>query len=252
MKRENTAGKVIILFIVGLFPMIFAVLYNCFFDNEDYEVIVISVCTFMGGLLDIFVLHREYGISISEKNKINIKLLILVLLFAIFYSTTTDCILNKNTYINLYGGNDSLLITDWIGIGILGPVGEELIYRYSIFSTIISGRKKYSLILSVFVSSILFMIMHLQGGILRNVDLFLFGCVASLIFFVTNNIIYSIFFHSVSNFTVYGLALIYQKYEFDSRILLISVPVLVIITLMMILYIVYQHKNVETCKRNWM
>lgn len=236
---KNKFGNAIILLIVGLFPLIIGVIYTYCSNDQKNEAFVMSLCSLLGGILDVYVASKEYTITINDNvKKPNFKLLFCIMILAFFYTITTGCLCYKNDFIEWFGSNETLSISEWIAVGIFAPLGEELIYRFSIFSALCNKSiKKTNILLAMILSALIFMILHLEGGVLRNLDLFMFGCVAAMIFFMTKNIIYSILFHSVSNFTIYGMAIFYQKNFFNQKLLYFSIPIFIILAIEVILMI---------------
>ncbi|WP_161635358.1 CPBP family intramembrane glutamic endopeptidase [Aquimarina macrocephali] len=109
---------------------------------------------------------------------------------------------------------------------ILLPVLEELLFRRIIFKSLLN---KYSnLWIAILISSLLFSIIHLS--INNLIPTFLFGVIASYIYFKTNNIWYSILLHVISNLIWFIIYLYPKKYWEVLEILNFGVSYWLIIT----------------------
>lgn len=245
---KSGLGKAVIFFIVGLSPLSIGVILVLIIKNELFESVIMSSCIVMGGFLDVFILKKEYGVRLQEKisPKIDIKLIFIVIILAVGYTITTGSTLNREFLIDVYGQNDYLTALDWMAVGLCAPVGEELVFRYAIFSSICDGNKKRNVIVAYIFSSFLFMINHLDNNITRNIDLFIFGIITAAIFYFSKNLIYNIVFHSFSNITIYSIACLFQRIPFNDKILLFSVPLLIMALALLILYF----KN-KTCIKKY-
>ena len=102
-----------------------------------------------------------------------------------FTSQNLIAIITKPTFFKVYGLLRLLLIV---------PVLEELLYRKIILSSLL---RKYGVYISIFVSSLLFSIGHLD---FNNSFIFLFyGILLGVTYWKTNNIYYSILLHIFIN-----------------------------------------------------
>ena len=82
-----------------------------------------------------------------------------------------------------------------IGAIIIAPIFEELFFRKIIFKQLL---KKYSLSLSIIISSICFALVHLPSY--RNlIPTFILGIISCIIYNKTKNIFYSIILHFLGN-----------------------------------------------------
>ena len=233
-KLKSSFGYAIVLWIVGVFPIIFDVLFRSLLNADSslnsYEDILIAVCTFIGGLLCLYVADIECDVKIKEHNwKINLKSLFLTVLFAVAYVTSTFGTLRRDDLNSLYGLNERVPWQIFIAAALITPWGEELIYRYSIFSVLRGKEKRLGkTICAVIISSFMFTVMHFNGGLLRIAELLLFGAVSAIIFHLTDNILYSIVFHGVANFVSYSICDIFQTVHFHNIILVFSIPLAVL------------------------
>ncbi|MBL7472076.1 CPBP family intramembrane glutamic endopeptidase [Robertkochia sediminum] len=90
-----------------------------------------------------------------------------------------------------------------ISLVLLGPVFEELFFRKMVFGRLYN---KYSLNVSILVSSVCFSLIHLPGY--RNLlPTFIFGIVSCLVYHKTHSILYSILLHVLANLSLVLLSI---------------------------------------------
>lgn len=91
--------------------------------------------------------------------------------------------------------SSTILLLNGIGVIIIAPIFEELFFRKFLFTEL---QKKYSLNLSILISSICFAIVHLPNyGNL--IPVFILGILSCIIYNRTKNILYSMILHFFSN-----------------------------------------------------
>lgn len=98
---------------------------------------------------------------------------------------------------------------------ILAPILEELFFRKILFNGLL---KKYSFVISIIVSSLLFAFIHIPNW-LNLIPTFIFGIICCLIYIKTKNILYPILFHFIGNlisFLVYIYSL--QLFSFQKEL----------------------------------
>ena len=233
LKIKSSLKYALILWIVGLFPFLFDVILRvCTNDAPDelFEAIFIAVCNVIGGLLCLYVADKECSIQIKAHSwRIQFKPLLLTVLLAVCWIVSIAGTLLRNSYDTLYGANERVPWQIFVSAALITPIGEELIYRYAIFSVLKGdGTQTGKTICAVFISSVMFMITHFSFTPGRIADLLLFGILAALIFHFTNNLIYSIVFHGTANFTTYALCDICQTIRITPIILIITIPLAVL------------------------
>ena len=62
VKYKDSLGKALILWIIGLFPLLFSVIVEALIFPEYVINVMYGVSTFIGGLLCLFVANKEYDI----------------------------------------------------------------------------------------------------------------------------------------------------------------------------------------------
>lgn len=143
MKEGHPFGNAIVLWIIGLFPMIFLVIVTALEFPKYMINIMAGLSSLMGGLLCLFVSNKEFDVRINEHNwKLNLLNLFILIVMAFFYNISIMSTLKKNALIDIYGENNSISISMFIASIFIGPIGEELIYHYGIFS-VLKGKKKF-------------------------------------------------------------------------------------------------------------
>jgi len=100
----------------------------------------------------------------------------------------------------------------WLGIilyGIIAPLAEEMVFRYTIFKklTRLSGRMGYGL----FVSSFLFAIYH--GNIVQGIYSFLLGAFFAYALYRSGKILVPIFCHGIGNIVIYLCTMVEELYN---------------------------------------
>lgn len=96
----------------------------------------------------------------------------------------------------------------WIGAIFIAPVFEELLFRKILFKKL---KEKYSMIVSLIISSICFSFIHLENP--HNlIPSFFFGIISALIYHKTNKIRYSIILHLVYNLLCFSINSIGEGY----------------------------------------
>ena len=105
--------------------------------------------------------------------------------------------INNNSIDPINHVNDKyLFVYRFIRVVILAPILEELFFRKIIFKGLL---KKYSFVISVTVSSLLFAMIHIQPHWQNVLVSFIFGVICCYIYISTKNILYPILFHSIGN-----------------------------------------------------
>ena len=152
------------------------------------------------------VFHLEQAFVKAKKIKFEILLYLLILTIGLelFDRAILDLdliynFLSSGLVIPYESSESSSIAIIYTGISglIIAPIFEELFFRKFLF---VELTKKYSLVTSIIVSSVLFSAVHLP--IYSNlVPTFIFGITACLIYHKTRNIFYCIILHFLGNLT---------------------------------------------------
>lgn len=183
-----------------------------FLDTFPFEIFpIISLCSAV--LVDtvaIFVLRRKFEIDLKKQfRRIDLSIALLFFLLVFFIFSLIIPFVNPWQFISKLSDNQLIFhsfnselfssfsiyngIDFFIGILII-PVVEEIIYRGIIFNQLL---KRYSVGISIFVSSLLFALMHLRfAGIAY---LFLYGLLLSFAYYRTKSILTPIVLHIFIN-----------------------------------------------------
>lgn len=230
-KFKDSLGQALLLWIVGLFPVLFPTIFDTLLGfSDDVITIMHGVSSLLGGFLCLFVANKEYDIIIKDHNwKLNLRDLIFIIGFSFFLNISAMSLIRKELLTDVYGEKDVMSVSLLVAGAIFAPIGEELIYRYGIFSAL-KGKSSniFRIIVSILISSIIFMIIHFNFGFIRMIDLFVFGVIACLIFIATKNLLYCIIFHSIANAVVFGSLIIFSKVRYNEKIMFICIPLAVI------------------------
>jgi len=179
-------------------------------DIKAFEIFTILLSPLMFFTLFIWQSKRHRGsicANIGINKRIDYKYIILAVASAVFcivffapITTLFDNILsiigfNPSDEIVMNGVGDLLL--NILLLAILPAVLEELIFRGIIFSGL---KDKHSAFNTILVSSTFFMLMH--GTLQQTVFQFIIGIVLGLIMYYTDNVLYPIIMHFVSNLII--------------------------------------------------
>ena len=230
VKFKDSLGQALLLWIVGLFPVLFPTIFNTLGFSDDVINIMHGVSSLLGGFLCLFVANKEYDIKIKDHNwKLDLRDLIFIIGFSFFLNISAMSLIRKDLLTDVYGEKDVMSVSILVAGAIFAPIGEELIYRYGIFSAL-KGKSSnlFRIIFAILISSIIFMIMHLNSGFVRMLELVIFGIIACLIFIVTKNLLYCIIFHSIANAVDYGSLIFFSKVRYNEKIMFICIPLAVI------------------------
>lgn len=178
-----------------------------FSQDDTFETLAYSIAMLLGGVLSAWIADKFFKVSFKENcssSKLTFPVMLFVILAAIFWSLSA-CFLFTSDYGRFpryYGKMFSLSVLQLIGISWLTPIGEELIYRFSILN-FLRGKSRDPLrnAAAALITAFLFSLPHLIAGTAAFFDLFLFGCIAGFIMVRTKCIVYPICFHFVSNLT---------------------------------------------------
>lgn len=155
--------------------------------------------------------------------KINLKQIIILVLIAFCCLFLISPIINvfdaflvnlgiKSSSLPISLNNPLNLIYLIITLGILAPISEELLFR----GIILDGLKEKGLTKAVLISSVMFMLMHLN--LHQTLYQFLLGVILALVVIYTNNIFSSILIHFINNTFVLIINYI-NPYFFDYNFL---------------------------------
>ena len=142
---KNGLGNALLMWIVGVSPIILPVIYTviCYAINIDDKLsdIGMAVSTFLGGLLSIFVMKKEYQVDIKEYiRKPDTKTLILIIAGSIFYAITAMYIIYQPLLVGETEVN-AFMIVELVVFSTLAPVGEELVFRFAMLTILLITAK---------------------------------------------------------------------------------------------------------------
>lgn len=226
MKNYKSAlGNIIVMWIVGLSPVIFPSLYFVFSDGK-YLNIGMAIAMLLGGFLSIYVMKKEYHVNIKNYlRKPDTKTSLLVMATAVFYVITVMYVV----YMPLMEGEteiDALKVVELTFFSIASPIGEELVFRFSMLTLLLiaAQNSRIKTVFSIVLVSVLWMMIHFSGNSLRSIDIIIVGMMLGFIFLKSKNIIYCIMFHITANVITYSVAVFNQWFLEREYILFISVP----------------------------
>ncbi len=153
--------------------------------------------------------------SVFNIKKLDLKLLPYLLLFVIGYGFVEQVFVDFEKILNYYetseirpysnhfAGITGSFIYFNISSLIIAPIFEELFFRKFLFVKLLEKNKLW---ISIIVSSLCFAAIHFETPS-NLIPTFVFGIIACLIYFKTQNIIYTIVIHFLNNFisTLYSI-----------------------------------------------
>ena len=206
----KSSKEIIITYILNyLIIIIAALIYNYLgYNNTEYfitSILPIILITFY--ILTIFYLYKKN--YIKEKN-LSIKeyfpLSILGISIATFLNMIIFKLILPTTSISLP------IIVSVISTGIIGPIYEEILFRYVLYNRL---KNKYSIKRSILITTIIFALIHLSP--IKIAYAFILGLIINISYERHNNILAPILIHISANTIVIFL------YEYNTYILLLSI-----------------------------
>ncbi len=168
-------------------------------------------------LIIILIISKKNKINFKNalklNSKINSKIILLSILLAI---TVLFSSLNVTNFFNsLFPASDNSMTINsfldfliWTVVYALIPcVCEELFFRGFIYNSL---KSKLNAILSIFLSSLIFTLLHLS--ILQTFYQFIIGIFLATLVYLTGSIVYSIVFHFINNFTILLVSYLSKDY----------------------------------------
>lgn len=231
---KNGLGNAFLMWIVGGSPIILTAIYTviCYEINIDDKLsdIGMAVSTFLGGLLAIFIMKKEYKLDIKEYlRKPDMKILIFVITGSIFYVITAMYVIYRPLLVG-EAEIDAFAIVELVFFSTLGPIGEEFIYRFAMLTILLITAKnsRFKIMFSIVMISILWMAMHLSTYIPRCFEITFVGILLGLLYLKSKNVIYCLVSHVVLNAVTYIFAAVYPWFLERKYILYISMPLFLV------------------------
>jgi len=197
-------GCAFVMFFTGLCPMGLGVVIVGM-TGEKYSSIIMDLSVFVGAVLCILIMKKQFSISVKKvfkKPKVN--LLVLSVVSAMIYTLITAfteyrSVLSKPS-------DERYSLTEWIASAFLAPVSEEIIFRFSMLTLLLMSAGRSKKIVSFVLVSAMWAVIHFGGTLSRFIDIFIVGIILSTIFTESGNIIYCMIFHSVANVSIYVIS----------------------------------------------
>ncbi len=181
------------------------------FEKYVWFAIITSILTQLVFLLIYFLFHKIEGIKfsasrVSFKNakwqSVFLSMFVgvlcvcgFVLLIEVCLGSFWDIIGVKSSGLALPINTPAWLVTNLLLLGVLPAICEELLFRGVVYQGL---RERFGVGASVIFSSLLFALMH--QNIIQFVYPFILGCVLSITFEKTKNLLYCIIIHMFNNF----------------------------------------------------
>lgn len=239
---KKQLGYAFVMFLAGLCPMGLGVVFAGMLD-EKYSGFIMNLSIFVGALLCVFVMKKQFNVSIKDSlKKPELKETVLIISMALAYTAITafteyrDILDKPSDYRNS--------LTDWIGSAFLAPVSEEIIFRFSMLTLLLMSAGRGRKIVSFILVSIMWTVIHFGGGLPRFIDIFIVGIILGIIFSKSGNIIYCMIFHSIANVAIYIVSCYSDFIANQTWLLYLSIP-LFIACIVILIYMFDNRKIVK-------
>lgn len=206
----KSSKEIIITYIINyIIIIITALIYNYLgYNNLEYfitNILPIILITFY--ILTIFYLYKKN--YIKEKN-LSIKEYFPLSILGISIATLLNMIIFKLIPPTI---TSSLpIIVSVISTGIIGPIYEEILFRYILYNRL---KNKYSIKKSILITTIIFSLIHLSP--IKIIYAFILGLIINISYERYKSILAPILIHISANTIVIFL------YEYNTYILLLSI-----------------------------
>lgn len=194
-------GYALVMLITGLCPMGLGVVFVGII-GEKYSSFIMGLSMFVGAVLCIFVMKKQFDISVKDVfKKPETDELLLVISMSVIYTVITA--LTEYRSVLSEPSDERYSLTDWIGSAFLAPVSEEIIFRFSMLTLLLMSAGRGKKIVSFILVSAIWAVIHFSGTLPRFIDIFVVGIILGIIFCKSGNIIYCMIFHSIANIAIY-------------------------------------------------
>ena len=210
---KKALGNAVIMWIIGVFPIFFSVIYSIIDEDENHNSIAMAISLFLGGLLAALVMSKERKVHLKDyAARPKADIFLLVVLTAFFYALCIMFIVYKNMLSGEPDGGVAEVVSLVLASTIV-PIGEELIFRFAMLTILLiaSNDSAVKRAVSIVLVSAAWMIMHFPPSLARAADIITVGIIIGFIYLISGNIIYSIAFHIIANASVYTLACFYKQ-----------------------------------------
>lgn len=232
----------LVMLIAGLCPMGIGVVFVVII-GEKYSSFIMGLSMFVGALLCIFVMKKQFNINAKDVFKMpKPDELLLVIAMSVIYTVITA--LTEYRSVLSEPSNERYSLTDWIGSAFLAPVSEEIIFRFSMLTLLLISAGRGKKIVSFIMVSAIWAVVHFVGTLPRFIDIFVVGIILGIIFCKSGNIIYCMIFHSIANIAIYIISCNSTFLVNKTWILYISIP-LFLMCMGILVYILDKRKIVK-------
>lgn len=226
----STIPQVLLFLLISFIWIFLVVQFDLKYMNHftlDKRMSIESLLMFIGAVLIYYLINyikkRNAKITLRTINSLLlIKTSIIAIAFVILVYSINTIISKGNNNFNPY--NSIWMV---ISIGIIGPIGEELIFRGIIQRGLNQTLKARW---SIVISALLFMLVHQPSQYPLAI---LTGILFGYVYYKTNNILLPIILHIITNNFSTFLAFILFKYNFiQENLFYICIPGMLILLIM--------------------
>ena len=224
MNYRKALGTSIIMMIVGMSPIVLSVIITVAANTTDLETYTVTFAYLIGAILCIPIADKGLNIKFREHiRKPEAKVLVPLIMSAVFYEIFSVYIVYGDSLESSANAANGALsakdIFSVIGLILISPVSEDLIFRYAMLTVLIiaSAGNKIKISLSILIVSLFWVVPHYSGSFIRNADIAVVGLVIGALYFLGKNILYCIIFHSTLNtvVSIYALSQGFRKLIYE-------------------------------------
>lgn len=193
----SSFSQVFLYFLISFIWIFFVVQFDLKYMNQytlDKRMALESFLLYVGPIVLYFLINlllkRNSKIEIKKINYIVLfKSILIVMILVIIAYTINSILIKENKIINPYEANNWMLLS----IGLIAPIGEELIFRGIIQRGLNQNIKpKWA----IMISALLFMFVHQPNQYPLAITA---GLLFGYTYYKTNNILFPIILHIVAN-----------------------------------------------------
>ena len=211
----KSSKEIIITYILNyIIIIITGLIYNYLgYNNLEFLVnnIIPYILLIFYTLTIIYLYKKNYIKEHKLNNRKYFSLILLGISIAIFLNMIIFLLLPSTNKVAIP------VYLSLISSGIIGPIYEEILFRYLLYNRL---KSKYSIRKSILITTIIFALIHISS--IKIIYAFILGLILNITYEKYHNIIAPILIHIVANTTVIFL------YEYNTYIFLLSIINLII------------------------
>ena len=223
----------LVLLVLCIFPFCIALIteYAITGKNNIVSNYLVSPLTLIGAIISTYIFSKEKIVKIKIKIP-SAKEVFCILGLGLSLKPFVICILHFTLSLNITNSSNNT-IASLINSVLIAAIAEEIIFR-GILTDVINNshtETKSVVMITVFITSVLWAFSHLYGFSLPTLLLFIDGIIIGVIYHYFKNILLCIVYHIANNASVIMLSKICEGHWLQSIILTMSVFIFSVIFL---------------------